>query len=95
MENITDAPNGSEICFTDHTGQYAKIRNAKDNWGNVTGVKVVDKSGDEFKVVKHDGDVCITAANAVAAVPKPVGKSIVMTEADWFAYEVGGYTVEA
>ena len=50
---------------------------------------------DEYVTVQNHGDVCITAANAVAAVPKPVGKSIVMTEADWFAYEVGGYTVEA
>ena len=95
MENLINASNGSEIRFKNVSGKFAKTRTLKDKWGNVLGVKVANQDGDEFRVTEDNGQTVIAPDDAIAAVPNAVGNAAVMGDADWFEFEVGGFTVTA
>lgn len=94
-QNLTTATNGSEIRFQNIDGRFAKVRDAKDNWGNVIGTIVVDDNGDEHRVTTKNAELVIAENNAVAAVPEKTGAAAVMGDAEWFGFGAGEYQITA
>lgn len=95
MKDELEIKNGSEVVFENIGGAFTVVQTAKGRYGNEHGQILVNKDGEEFKLINENGKVSLAKADAFAAIPKPVGEVTVLGDSDWFQYKVGGYDITA